>query len=649
MEAIWKNIFQIDSNVKKSPLLTQILFLLFQGSFTKEYCYQNISLNFSLTDNVYVFWKLWKYWNIDNWCRKFERKDVVFDREAPGYSEDLVKDVCTSCKRSGVILGKLTFRGDFPPSIYKTLPDIETDLIFENVKLQKSDYINIFRPFEGKSFKIRFSDTCPSSQFIERIGTNTIRCDALAEINQYYWYMGSTSETDPILNLVNGKVGGSKYNDGHYDITPTGDMKIKNAQLEHEATYTFVAFFTNDSFWTRDISVIITNTPTQLCPSIPACAECGKCEVIQPENEYANLTCFIEGVRPQPVMYWTYEGVANVTKNESHSELTNHTRDTWTVSTIIVYKMPCGETTVFNCYIYSDGWLLNLTSTSKVEVNSERCHDMSTEKPLNVSKKVCFKLDLTPCIFIWVIIFATAIICTVISICLTRSYTTSCKRKETLKDALQKYYLKQFNYGVNSSYAVCDCVIRISEEDVQCATSDDILKKSFFNNNDFVIFTGKVGFGKTYLFQHVTRLWAKGEILQNAIVIYIKLKPFCKRACILERVVKSMDGQFKSVGALSSILQERECLLLLDGFTNLTLENSDVKDLEKGNSERDTQSKTNNLYADNCMLNNLINFKKLTVWVTCRQLKTTNFIDGIRKLHWMVSTRNREKQYCSKW
>ncbi|XP_071843277.1 uncharacterized protein [Apostichopus japonicus] len=474
-----------------------------------------------------------------------------------------------------------------------------------------------------------FSDTCPSIQFIEIMGTNKIRCDDHAEINRYYWYVGSTSETDPILKLVNGKMGGSKYNDGHYDITPNGDMTIKNAQLEHEAIYTFVAFFTNDSVWTRDISVIITNTPTHLCPQIRACAECEKCKVILPENETANLTCFIEGVRPQPVMYWTYEGVANVTKNESHSELTNHTRDTWTVSTIIFYEMPCGETTVFNCYIYSDGWLLNVSLTAKVEVNSERCHAMSTETPSNVPKKGCFKLDLIPCIFIWVII--VAIICIVIYICLTRSYTTSRKRKvcaDPLKDELIKYYLTKFNAFAESTYATCDCVIRTSEEDAETATSDDILKESFFNNSDCVIFTGKVGYGKTYLFQHVARLWAKGEILQNAIVIYIKLKPFCKKACILEEVVKSMDGQFQSVEAISNILQERECLLLLDGLTNLTLEN---KDLEKG-SKSDTQSKTNSLPADIYKLSNLDNFKKLKVWVTCRQLNTIEFSRRYKKV-----------------
>ncbi|XP_071843301.1 uncharacterized protein [Apostichopus japonicus] len=213
------------------------------------------------------------------------------------------------------------------------------------------------------------------------------------------------------------------------------------------------------------------------------------------------------------------------------------------------------------------------------------------------------------------------IICIVIYICLTRSYTTSRKRKDPLKDELIKCYLKKFNAGAESTYATCDCVIRTSEEDAYSATSDDILKESFFNNSDCVIFTSKVGYGKTYLFQSVARLWAKGEILQNAIVIYIKLKPFCKKACILEEVVKSMDGQFQSVESLSSILQRRECLLLLDGLSNLTLESNAIKDLEKG-SESDKQSKTNSLSADNNMLNNFKNFHKLKVWITCRQLDT---------------------------
>ncbi|PIK47350.1 hypothetical protein BSL78_15799 [Apostichopus japonicus] len=168
------------------------------------------------------------------------------------------------------------------------------------------------------------------------MGSNTIRCINHAEIHRYYWYMGSTLETDPILKLVNGEMDGSKYNDGHYDITPLV-RDIKNAQLEHEATYTFVAFFTNDSDFTRDISVIITacyvvkQTLAHLTMLLvlgmldkgsvandlnqhsfvlkSSCADVKNVSLL-PENESANLTCFIEGVRPQPAMYWTYEGVA---------------------------------------------------------------------------------------------------------------------------------------------------------------------------------------------------------------------------------------------------------------------------------------------------------------------------------------------------
>lgn len=103
-----------------------------------------------------------------------------------------------------------------------------------------------------------FSDICPASQFVENNGDISIRCRAEIEIEQCYWYLGSTLETDPILKLEKGLKGGTKLRDVHYDITSNCEMIITDAQLEHEATYTFVAFFSDDSYWTKDISVIVT-------------------------------------------------------------------------------------------------------------------------------------------------------------------------------------------------------------------------------------------------------------------------------------------------------------------------------------------------------------------------------------------------------
>lgn len=52
--------------------------------------------------------------------------------------------------------------------------------------------------------------------------------------------------------------GGAKLTNEHYDITLNGDVEIINARLEHEGTYSYVAFFQNDTVWQQDISVIVT-------------------------------------------------------------------------------------------------------------------------------------------------------------------------------------------------------------------------------------------------------------------------------------------------------------------------------------------------------------------------------------------------------
>lgn len=100
--------------------------------------------------------------------------------------------------------------------------------------------------------------TCPTKQYIERMSNDAVRCDLHTRINRCYWYLGSTSKTEPILKLEDGVKGGVKLEDEHYDITSECEMRILQAQFKHEATYTYVAVLSNSSISRKDISVIIT-------------------------------------------------------------------------------------------------------------------------------------------------------------------------------------------------------------------------------------------------------------------------------------------------------------------------------------------------------------------------------------------------------
>lgn len=83
------------------------------------------------------------------------------------------------------------------------------------------------------------------------------------KINLCFWYLGPTSKTDPILKLENGIKGGDKLEDKHFDITPERQMRIIQAEIKHEAIYTYVAILSNSSVWREDILVIITGTSLQ--------------------------------------------------------------------------------------------------------------------------------------------------------------------------------------------------------------------------------------------------------------------------------------------------------------------------------------------------------------------------------------------------
>lgn len=107
--------------------------------------------------------------------------------------------------------------------------------------------------------------SCDNHHTVEKDDTTTICCIAGGPVDAHYWYKGSTSDSQPILLLKNGNKGGTKYNDGHYDITDEGYMKITNAQVEHEAVYTYAVIFLNRLTWTQTISVQVTGMSNGTC------------------------------------------------------------------------------------------------------------------------------------------------------------------------------------------------------------------------------------------------------------------------------------------------------------------------------------------------------------------------------------------------
>ncbi|PIK47351.1 hypothetical protein BSL78_15800 [Apostichopus japonicus] len=141
---------------------------------------------------------------------------------------------------------------------------------------------------------------------------------------------------------------------------------------------------------------------------------------------------------------------------------------------------------------------------------------------------------------------------------------------ETVEKALKEHYCTA---GELKFYTECSCVIKRGHDE-HTSSSDDIIEEQFLKSNKRVVIIGEEGFGKTYLLQYVLQQWVTGIILNDAILIYIKLDGLSRNSCILEEVVKSTKGKIQSIKALSSALQEKDALVLLDGVQNLALENN---------------------------------------------------------------------------
>ncbi|PIK56628.1 hypothetical protein BSL78_06484 [Apostichopus japonicus] len=219
---------------------------------------------------------------------------------------------------------------------------------------------------------------------------------------------------------------------------------------------------------------------------------------------------------------------------------------------------------------------------------------------------------------------------------------------ETVEKALKEHYCTA---GELTFYTACSCVIKRGHDE-HTSTSNEIIGEQFFKSNKRVIIIGEEGFGKTYLLQYVLQQWATGIILNDVILIYIKLESLSRNSCILEEVVKSTKGKIQSTKAISSALQEKDALVLLDGVQNFPLEDNPQTSNLHNSNPLTVESLLNNTYHSM--------FPNLKVWstfrpkvggVTFKTPYTSVNLDGFsepqRKTYWR-NTVEVFKQICLK-
>lgn len=230
--------------------------------------------------------------------------------------------------------------------------------IFSLVKVLK---IVVFAPlFSGNFASIR----CPNTVLIEKGNKSVIECNSSTNnVTDVYWYRGSTLTTGPILQLEDGKPGGSEYNKGHFYINHSGAMTIRNATADDEALYTIVAYFQDRTYDTSNVTVHITMTPHPPCPEVTNCPSCRECTLNVTDSVSGQLMCSVAGSRPHIKMVWIITsqkglGLAIHEPVRIHDSYT----DSWSTVVNVSYESNgCGEEAVLHCVAKDDYGLLAIS------------------------------------------------------------------------------------------------------------------------------------------------------------------------------------------------------------------------------------------------------------------------------------------------
>ncbi|PIK56637.1 hypothetical protein BSL78_06493 [Apostichopus japonicus] len=449
-----------------------------------------------------------------------------------------------------------------------------------------------------------FCQTCLSNQYVERMETKTIYCDVGGNVEGYYWYQGSISLTKPILKLENGVKGGEKYDDDHYDITSEGNMKIINARLEQEASYTYAVIFENGTVWRRSISVLIIVTPTPPCPLVQSCSNCDECIVGVKSNNPTSLTCYIEQVRPNVTLYWSVEGHNTTFTEQTSFEIKNNITDAWNISTTILFELKCAEYAIFRCSVYYDRETLTIGNKT-VNIRSEECNDDNTKQTSSPTQVI------VTCVLavLGITLFALAIF-------YYKLHRRHGGRQGTLLEEVKQTDVLEGLKQVSFSDSWCgDCQLTITYEDNGTSrvnnTYDLLEALSRDERVNRVLFVGEPGIGKSHLFRDISRKWKNGDILKDVILIYLQLQYLSKDACILDELMKMLNREMSVEEANSLIfeLERKDSIVMLDGISNWSRLHYDDNNISNVVSKK-------RLTVEHILKGFIGNFRNMKFWVT---------------------------------
>lgn len=440
--------------------------------------------------------------------------------------------------------------------------------------------------------------TCPGVVTIEKGGTGIVSCDTAGKRTVLaYWYIGDPATTRPILRLENGNPGGTLYGNGHYNITTSGAMIIKNAKIKHEAVYSTLLYFHDDTDERNHIKVNITISPLSPCPVINFCNPCEECSLAV--NDSGKLKCSLRGVRPLTPLKWIFNPQHGVSIVEHPPTVINNvSSDTWSSTVEISYALSsCSQEAKFQCEAQDTFNLLGRTK-STVEIYTANCTGNSPEhigahmKTVLIVVGVCFGIISSAGFVTYHFLHRSRgdktrhqgyspssnteelplVSQLPASKKITEEYAqTLSNLEEHYKAVCEKARLPWVkSIGIEDIYTACTCNITDSNRDKSSTSSDRLLTCKAIKDERLVLITGGPKYWEELFLEHLVHQWIHAN-KNDFILLLIDRKDICFN----QRVIDILE-QVTSISSelLAKIIKNKKCVFLLYGLTDVKFDGS---------------------------------------------------------------------------
>ncbi|XP_071841236.1 uncharacterized protein [Apostichopus japonicus] len=180
---------------------------------------------------------------------------------------------------------------------------------------------------------------CLTTQSVLLGSQGIIRCRLFENSTRFYWFDTNNEGGDTLLiKLENGRVSGTGYTTGKFNIDSDGSLIINSVTVQHERVFHLESVNSNLFTSTKDITVIVYVEPIEPIPVITKCL--GKSDCIMKGNLDGVISCVHHNTRPAAKITWFIrDGTHDIPLNST----TNQTLSADLITFSVTSEMAIGE------------------------------------------------------------------------------------------------------------------------------------------------------------------------------------------------------------------------------------------------------------------------------------------------------------------